>query len=653
MLKNIIEIKGLKKTFDLGRNQVNALAGIDLEINPGEFVVIYGPSGCGKTTLLSLLAGIDKPSEGQVVVRGTDIYKLKERELARYRRSKVGMVFQQFNLVPTLSALDNVALPLIFSGVNRKKAYRRATELLEVVGLNERIMHKPTELSGGQQQRVAIARSLVANPWILLADEPTGNLDLKSGQEIMQLLQIINSWGRTIIVVTHNPEFTKYGSRVIYIEDGRIAKQSLNRAKAPEILDPNLDLKYYISSQKRSGLRVMEAIRLSFIHFISKKTRTFLTTVGVALGVAAIVTLVSFGIGLQQTTAKQIASFDALVSINVSTGKNSLGQLDDSLLAKLKQLPNVALVSPTVNIPAKATLNNSSSQIILEGIDKEAIEFEGAKVIAGEKFEGNNQVAISKAAAKNFDIKNSENAVGQKIKIQAVVIPDSSSSESLMNAKTVGIEATVVGVTSDELVSAAYITLGGLRETVGFSKYSALKVKVNNRKNVAPTRELIEKMGFETSSVVDLIDQVDKVFLIAQIVLGVIGGVALLVALLGIANIMTISLLERTHEVGVMKAVGATNKDIKHIFQYEVIFFGLFGGSIGVLSALFFGWGINTFLNYLISVSKVGVSIEVFSTPTIFAIEMVFLTVMVAVLAGWYPTKRASKLSPMEALRYE
>jgi putative ABC transport system permease protein len=375
----------------------------------------------------------------------------------------------------------------------------------------------------------------------------------------------------------------------------------------------------------------------------------------VALGVGAIVTLVSLGIGLQSTTAKQIASMDALVTVNVSAGKNSINSVNDSTVDKIKRFNHVALVSPTISTAAKVTIENSTSQAILQGVNLEAFDFEGIKLASGEKYGESEGAVISKALAKNFGYDDSLGAIGKKIKIQAVFLSsgDNLSISEFAKAKTVDIETNISGVSDDELIGSAYLSLSDLKKLANTDKYNSLKVKVDDRRNVSSVRDEIEKAGFNTSSVVDLIKQVDQVFLIAQIILGIIGGVALLVALLGIANIMTISLLERTHEVGIMKAIGATNKDIKRIFEFEVVLYGLCGGAMGVGGAWLFGKGINIFLNYLLSISKVGGEMTVFITPLFFAGEMVLLTVLVALLAGWYPTKRASRLSPMEALRYE
>lgn len=651
MSDSVIKTIDLKKQFCVGDNSVEALRGIDLDIKSGELVVIYGPSGCGKTTLLSLLAGLDLPTCGQVVVRDIDLARLSSDNLARYRRSKIGMVFQQFNLIPTLSARENIELPLILSGVSRRKATKRANELLKIINLEDRGNHKPNELSGGQQQRISIARALVHNPWILFVDEPTGNLDTEAGNEVMKMILKISSWGRTIVLVTHNPDFLVYGSTILYMADGKIVKRIDNTKKTIEKTEEESALKYFIPTKARASMSFWESMRLARNHFLSNKTRTFLTTLGVSLGVGSIVMLVSLGMGLQQITTKQLASLDALVTIGVSATENSLQKLDDNTVNTLKNLSDVSLVSPTMTYPVKSTYDNSTASLMLNGVNGEALNFEGVQIVAGKPFDLSDEVIISNAAAKNFDIKNPSSAIGKKIDLEFYVF--TADEVNGVKTKKVNVTRVISGISSDEIMASIYMPLNSLKELSEQTKYNGIKVKVADRKYVADVRNQIETLGFSTTSVVDLIKQVDKIFYVAQVILGVIGGVALIVALISIVNIMTISLLERTHEVGTLKAIGATNRDIRRIFEYEVAFFGLAGGLSGVIGAWLLGIFINYIVHCLLVSTETGNYMNIFVTPGYFALEIIILTFLVSMLAGWYPAKRASKLSPLEALRYE
>ncbi len=218
----LIRVEGLRRDFPMGRETVHALDGVDLTVAEGEFLGVTGPSGSGKSTLLHLLGGLDRPTEGRIWVRGRDLTALDENELAAYRRREVGFVFQSFYLVPTMTALQNVEFPMYFARIPPARRRERALYLLERVGLADRRNHRPTELSGGEQQRVAIARALANDPILILADEPTGNLDSRTGAEVLRLLSELNAEGRTIILVSHDPAMIAHTRRHIRMLDGRI-----------------------------------------------------------------------------------------------------------------------------------------------------------------------------------------------------------------------------------------------------------------------------------------------------------------------------------------------------------------------------------------------------------------------------------------------
>jgi len=224
---SIIEMDGLTKVYGKGETSVTALDHLTASIEPGEFVAVMGPSGCGKSTLLHLIGGLDRPSEGAVRIENVALSSLDDRHLAELRRRKIGLVFQFFNLIPVLSALENAALPLTLDGVGAKESKTRTTEWLTRVGLGERLNSRPDQLSGGQQQRVAIARALCAEPALVLADEPTGNLDSRSSEDVAGLLrQVSKEWGRTVLMVTHDPSIAAYADRILFLKDGKIVDET-------------------------------------------------------------------------------------------------------------------------------------------------------------------------------------------------------------------------------------------------------------------------------------------------------------------------------------------------------------------------------------------------------------------------------------------
>ncbi len=219
-----IILSNVTKVYKLGGETVNALAGLTVSISPGEFTAIMGPSGSGKSTLMNILGCLDRPTSGSYQLDNQEVATLNDDQLAITRNQKIGFVFQSFNLLPRMSTLENVALPMVYAGVKKKERILRATKVLTMVGLEDRMNHQPNELSGGQRQRVAIARSLVNDPTIIMADEPTGNLDTKAGDEVMAIFSELNAQGRTIILVTHEPDIAEYAKRVVYVRDGRIER---------------------------------------------------------------------------------------------------------------------------------------------------------------------------------------------------------------------------------------------------------------------------------------------------------------------------------------------------------------------------------------------------------------------------------------------
>lgn len=228
MSSEVINIKDIKKIYKVGNQEVRALDGVDLHIGRNEYVAIMGPSGSGKSTMMNILGCLDSPSSGQYILNGTDVSSMADSQLAEVRNKEIGFIFQSFNLLPRYSALENVALPLIYSGDTRTERERRAEEALESVDLTDRMHHKPNELSGGQRQRVAVARALVNNPSMILADEPTGNLDTKTSVDIMKLFAKIHNKGNTIIVVTHEEDIARHAHRIIRLRDGKIESDEIN-----------------------------------------------------------------------------------------------------------------------------------------------------------------------------------------------------------------------------------------------------------------------------------------------------------------------------------------------------------------------------------------------------------------------------------------
>ncbi|MCM1334463.1 MAG: ABC transporter ATP-binding protein [Bacteroides sp.] len=248
-----IEVTGLRKVYRLGQEKVYVLKKVDLRIERGEICCILGTSGSGKSTLLNMLAGLEKPTRGSIVINGTDIAKLSERRLAKFRQENTGFIFQSYNLLPQLTSLENVGMPLMFKGMSRKKRDLEARAMLKAVGLGSRAKHRPNQMSGGQQQRVGIARAFVAKPNVIFADEPTGNLDTKTTADVMALMvRMCRTHGLTLILVTHDPDTAKYADRIVHLIDGEIHSDEIN----PDVYDPDAPEK--TNAQERETEREQE-----------------------------------------------------------------------------------------------------------------------------------------------------------------------------------------------------------------------------------------------------------------------------------------------------------------------------------------------------------------------------------------------------------
>lgn len=644
----VIEVKNLSKTFKTRKIVVTPLRGISMKLYPGEFLVVDGPSGCGKTTLLNMLAGLDKFDRGEILIRGKDLQKMGETEIEKYRRSGIGMVFQNFNLIASLTAIENVALPLQFSGVQGKEKYKRAREVLEMVGLKDRSKHYPSELSGGEQQKVAIARAIVTNPWILLVDEPTGNLDSKAGEEIISILQHLNKrYGRTILLVTHNSDYLKYATRVIMMKDGLfVGEKDIATVK---MSDKEEEVKYYFPAKLRKFMRVADILSISYKHFRFARTRTFLTVLGMAIGISAIVLFVSLGFGLQKITTSSIASLEDLQTITVSVPENSRLKLTDATVETFKKIDSVKTVSPVIIANAEGELGGTSTTVVVKGVVPTDLDIEQIKVNQGTAFSGSvkAEALISSTALKNFD-KSPDGIIGQKINL-GLLDPDSSSAGS---SKITEITATIVGITGDKSVSEVYVPIELLKAKVA-DGFTVVDVQASRLDAVETIKKSIDASGYETTAVLGLIDQINKAFLVVQIILGLIGGIALIVASFGIINTMTISLLERTHEIGIMKALGIADRDVKRLFVYESILYGFFGGIAGIVTGWIIGSALNALVGFIVRRAGETQVLTPFVTPYKFAILVFFFSIIISRLAGIYPSRRATKRSPLDALRYE
>lgn len=398
-------------------------------------------------------------------------------------------------------------------------------------------------------------------------------------------------------------------------------------------------------------MKISDVFALSLGNLKRNRMRSTLTILGVAIGIAAIVFLVSLGFGLQNLSIQKITSLEALTTITVSPGTNQQAKLNEESVSKFLNIGGVADVSVTYSVPSQIAFNGKNTDSIAYGVTPKLLDIEGIKVKEGKTFSGDEakEVIISQSALKVFDVKDYSSVLGQELVVNFIVLDDEGNikkiDDSLQSQKF-----KIVGLI-DEEKNNVYIPISHIKP-LGIKFYNRAKVRVKERPDLSTVRSEIDAMGFTTISVKDTISQIDKIFLIVKIVLGAFGMIALLVASIGIFNTMTIALLERTHEIGIMKAIGGTDKDISRTFVAEVSMIGLFGGALGVTLGIVGGWGINWLVNSLAKAVG-GEPNTLFYTPIEFIFIAIFFAFFVSMIAGLYPAKRASKLSPIEALRYE
>ncbi len=654
----MIELKNINKIYKTGKISYQALCDVSLKIEPGEFVAIMGPSGSGKSTLLHLLGFLDRPDSGSFILGGKEVSGLSDDDLAVLRNRLLGFVFQQFNLLPRISALENAELPLIYAGKRHLKEL--ALEKIAEVGLAKRASHRPNEMSGGEQQRVAIARSLVNEPLIILADEPTGNLDTKSEEEIIKILEDLNRKGKTIIMVTHEKEVAEHAERIIFMRDGQIIfdeKKSVPTSTKPSIkVDISLD--NILTQSKAAGVRAefIDHFRQAVYSIVSHKMRSILSMLGILIGVASVVAMLALGQGAKESITKALSSLGSnLLSImagsehahGVSLGAGTVTRftlLDAEAVAKL---PEVRRVSPSVSGRGQLVYANKNwnTQISGTGVNYALMRlpnpvtgrfFTEAEVrsrqkvallgrtVARELFEDKNPLgATIKINRINFmviGILPERGATGWRDQDDVVIIPVTTAMYRLLGKQFVdSIDAEIKG---PELMDQAQYSI------------SQLMIK---RHHLSKENE----NSFQIRNMAEIQDVMESTTKTLTWLLGSIAAISLLVGGIGIMNIMLVSVTERTREIGLRKAIGAHKIDIMTQFLIESVVMTSTGGIIGVLIGSGVAFLLSTFAGWTTKVSLFSI---VLSTT---------FSIVVGVGFGLWPARQAAKLDPIEALRYE
>jgi ABC-type lipoprotein export system ATPase subunit/ABC-type antimicrobial peptide transport system permease subunit len=658
-----LELVEVARVYRMGDVAVPALRGVTLRIAPGEFVALVGPSGCGKSTLLSLIGGLDRPTGGSLSASGLSLERASDAVLSDYRLQRVGTIFQSFNLIPTLSAVDNVALPMALSGEPRAARRRRAQSLLAMVGLGDRGRHRPTRLSGGEQQRVAVARALSNRPGMLLADEPTGNLDSASGAKVLDLIQDIHDAGATVVIVSHDPAVAGVADRVITMRDGRV----VHDPGPPEVAvrEP--------PARRPSRLRLLEAMRLGAGGVTRRKLRTGLTASGISIGIAAMALILSLATGLQSALVEQFRLSGQLQNVTIQHNFAQPARdkaLDQAALDSLRRLAHVRDAYGEIAIQGSLDRGGRSTDAVLHSDAplRQTAPIAAKFMTAGRLPSSDTapEVVLDVDAASKLGW-SPQQALGKEVVFKGVysggfITPGSgvqpAGEQRALRLTVVGVGTGGVG-SPTPVVLVPYDTAGRYWEEMAQAngwkadKFGSITLVSDGPGNVDRIRDEAKGRGYEAESAQDLIKQLGQLLFYLGLGLSAFAAIALAVAALGIANTMYTAVLERTREIGVLKALGARRADVRVVFLTEAATIGALGGAIGIVVAALIAFGGNQVVNRLASQQGIGLDLNVFQLSPLLALGTILLTAAFSALSGLLPAIRAARLAPVEALRYE
>jgi macrolide transport system ATP-binding/permease protein len=642
MEQPLLVMHNVSRVFQSGNEKLSVLNNIDLTIYDGEMVAIVGPSGCGKTTLLNILGCLDRPTSGSYSIAKQNTTGLKSDQLAQLRREYFGFIFQRYYLLNKLTAVENVELPAMYLGIEKKQRKERAHKLLIQLGLKDRVDFLPSQLSGGQQQRVSIARALMNGGKIILADEPTGALDSKHGAEVMQILHQLHQVGHTVIIVTHDLELARHADRIIELKDGILIKDTNYKNVCQDAQIPNTLQKDIPLLKTRHGHDFNEVYKTAFASILAHRMRSFLTMLGIIIGIASVVCVVALGNGAKEDIAKKFAAF-GLKTIHVRSDpstKNTyptfpLTLADVSLFA---QQPLIDSVSPEVTSEVLLHRGTIEAKAMLKGVGEQYYRVRDAASPTGEFFSkadilNGASLAVIDRNTQDMFFKDNESPIGQTIFVKGV------------SFKIIGIDQTPPGRFADPTVLIPYSTAISRisnRDTIDNFAFRPRDNVSSGAAESAVRKVLLSRHRKEDFSFMranDLIEAVSGIIGTVALVISAIAFISLVVGGIGIMNIMLVSVTERTHEIGIRIAIGARKKDILQQFLIEAILICLIGGLVGILLAFAIGAIFNQFM------SGFQMSFSVFSI----ILACIFST-LVGVFFGFVPAKNAAQLDPAVTL---
>ena len=638
----IIELKNVYRKFGNGENEITVLNDINLTINQGEFVAIVGASGSGKTTLMNIIGCLDKASFGEYKFAGKNISDFDKDELAKLRRESFGFIFQSYHLIHSLSAIENVQIPAIYAGMSLKERKERSLELLTSLGLEHRAYYPPSKLSGGQQQRVSISRALMNGGQIILADEPTGALDSKSGAEVMELLKKLSQAGHTIILITHDAKVAKVANRVIEIKDGQIISDNKNKDEVKKV-----DFSLNIKKDPSYLFEISEAIKMAIKSLRTNIFRTILTLLGIVIGVASVITMLAIGDGAKKEVVDRISSMGTNMLMVFPGMPNTRGRSDVVSLVlsdvdAINEVDNVVAAMPEARKSVTVRFGNNDKTTNLNANSYAYPVVRDWEVEKGIFFTKEDDDNMQRVAVLGNSVANAlfadTNPIGKFIVINNIMF------QVIGVMKQKG--ASAMGDDEDDVVFVPYST--GNLHIIGQTYLRNIRVGIDDITKSDKTEEairsvLISRHGLEDFRVVNmssLIQSMEATQNTLTILLGSIAAISLLVGGIGVMNIMLVSVTERTKEIGIRIATGARTRNIMQQFLTEALIVSAIGGIIGIICGL-----CATFI-----VSKFGTTVIYSTLPVVLAFSCAFLT---GLIFGYLPAKKAAKLDPIVALSGE
>ncbi|QUN57394.1 MacB family efflux pump subunit [Burkholderia cenocepacia] len=674
MRQPLLKLAAVTRRFPAGDKDVVVLNNVNLSIDAGEIVAIVGASGSGKSTLMNILGCLDHPSEGTYTVGGRDTHMLDSDELAQLRREHFGFVFQRYHLLPHVDAVANLEMPAIYAGTARAERHARARALLARLGLADRAHHRPGQLSGGQQQRVSIARALMNGGQVILADEPTGALDTKSGQDVIRILHELNALGHTIVIVTHDKAVARHARRIIEISDGEIVADRPNRHYAEALAEVGIcaaDVAETAAETASSPAphdapppadtdpgpraprfaagtgRFAEACRMAWIALVSHRLRTLLTMLGIIIGITSVVSIVAVGEGAKRYMLEEIGSIGTN-TISLYPGADWGDSRADTIqtlvpadVVALAEQPYVDSATPETSRTLLLRFRNVNVNALVSGVGERYFQARGMRFALGVAFDDDAvrrqaQVAVIDQNTRRKLFGATRNPVGEVILVDNV-------------------PCVVIGVTADKKsafgsvkslnVWVPYTTASG--RLFGQRHLDSITVRVRDGQPSAAAEKSLEKLmiqrhgrkDFFTYNMDSVVKTVEKTGQSLTLLLSLIAVISLVVGGIGVMNIMLVSVTERTREIGIRMAVGARQSDILQQFLVEAVLVCLLGGTIGI--ALSFGLGalFSMFVAQWKMVFSAGAIVTAFVCST-----------LTGVIFGFMPARNASRLDPIDAL---